>query len=675
MNIIKVTQRRFTLSAAKYLLVVIITALAIGCGGGGSTGFDSDFHLIIPQTPVASGAGDIDGLNTGGDAKWGDAFDIQLIDGVPVADNHFWGVADASYLYLYFATAVDDFNNFDAVVIALSPTSDPTQKHLLVIYPCHNTGSCVGTVDNIPTDIDYYTDPDGDNTYTSTGAAHNVIAEASVSELGGEGLWAVEIRIPRGAPFNLPATGFFGLYAGVLDYDLFAGNVFQYTWPFNNAGGTTLLSGTINAGSTNVIPLQAHWGNASLDASLPTGVSISSQDISTDHGSSVISINEPNIFTARAHNHGTTSAQAVQATFQLANFGLPAFGSWESIGTSSVLDINPTATQDYTLNWSVPPDRVDDYTDHDHQCIRVQLSSTNMTTSFINNSAQRNMDFVVTSSPFVSKPSIATAGYHLAEQMRQEEFIIRQRFYNYYPKLQWESRIEGAKKIKENIYQLSIPIKQSKDIGLAVQPPEASLVAFEKLVIPAVEGMESKIVKVPVKEGKLITLVPNLPQRDIDISRRAAVLDMAAVKAEKTATYKATKDKQYSAPAAVYASWDGFKESSFIVSPGTSLLAPKGAKVLYVKQQAIKGQERSPMEQTLNIYVTDTLDLPRHLRSTVDIVRDKFGFVGFGANLPTAAYFGYRKSPKTLEVDGKSFSVYEPAGSFGYVVKGRKADQ
>lgn len=643
MNITSITQLKPGLSAVALFFITATTILTSGCNGG-ATGFNPDFHLIVPQTPAVAGDAHIDGSNTGGDSKWGDAFDIQLMDGVPVADNHFWGVADNTYFYLYFVTAVDDFNNFDAVAIALSPTSDPAQKHLLVIKPCQNTAQCAGTVNNLLPDIAYYTDPDGDNTYNSSGAAHNVIAKAYVSESGGSGVWAVEVRIPRGAPFNLPASGFFGLYAGVIDYDVFAGNVFQYTWPFNNAAGTTLLSGTISPGSTNAIPLQAHWGNVSLDASLPTGVSITSQDISTDHGSSLISINQPNIFTAKAHNHGTTTAQAIKATFQLANFGLPAFGSWENIGTSSVLDISPTASQNYTLNWSVPADRVDDYTAHDHQCIRVQLSSTNPATSFINNSAQRNMDFVVTSSPFTSKPTIATAGYHVPKTLFDEQFIIRERFYNYSPDLKWKSSIENAERIREGMYEVKMPVKQSKQIALAVLPPEKALVPFEKLVIPAVEGMESKMVEVKVAEGKVVSLVPNRPN----------LTPIAST---------------------ILASWDGFKESSFVINAGTSITAPEGAKTLYLKQQLINRKARSPIEQTLNIYITDPLELPRYLLSTVFLPKDKYGFVGFGANLPTAIYFGYRRSGKTLEADGKSFKVYETAGSFGYLVKGRKADQ
>lgn len=686
MKPLKLVVQRIIQITLKYSIVVVATLLVFGCGGSTSTGFNSDFHLIIPQTSPVAGDGHIDGNNdAGSDAKWIDAFDIQLIDGVPIANNNFWGVADGNYLYLYFATDVDVFSELDALAIALSPTSDPTQKHLLVIYPCQITSQCQNSLSNITPGIIYYTDPDGDNTYTSSVAAHNVLARAYASASGSGGVWGVEVRIPRGAPFNLPATGFFGLFASLLDYDPFGTNVFEHTWPFNNTDGTTLLSGSIAPGSTNAIPEQEHWGNASLDASLPTGVSISSQDISTDHGSSIISINEPNIFTAKVHNHGTTHALAVQANFQLANFGLPAFGSWESIGYGSydddpmdmtppttTPDIDPTATRVYSLDWSVPPDRVDDYTDNDHQCVRVQLSSTNMTTSFINTSAQRNMDFVVTSSPFTSKPTIATKGYHLVENMRQEEFIIRERFYNYKPELKWESRIDGAKKIKDNLYQLAIPVEQSKGINLAVQPPEKALVPFEKLVIPAIkEGMESQVVRVPVATGKLVSLVPNRQLKNPDL-RRTAVTNMTAVKAEKMKT-----DMQYQneATGTILASWDGFKKTSFVVNAGASLLAPKGAEALYLKQQRIKGDERLAMEQSINVYVTEMLDLPRYLQSTVNFSRDKFGFIGFGANLPTAAYFGYRKSPKTLEVNGKSFSVYEPAGSFGYVVKGRKADQ
>ena len=653
-------------SPGAFIVVLVLLAAGCGGGGGGTAGFNADFHLIIPQTAAVSAAADIDGV-TPGDAKWNDAFDIQLVDGVPIDDNYFWGVADASYLYVYFETAVEDFNELDAIAIALSPTADPTEKHLLVIYPCVNTAACTGTNGGITTDIDYYTDPDGDNTYNSAGAGHNVLAEAYVSESGGEGVWAIEVRIPRGAPYNLPATGFFGLYAAVLDYDQFTSSVYQYTWPFNNVGGTTELAGTIAPGSTNAIPLQAEWGNVSLDASLPTGVSISTQDISTNHGSSQISINQPNTFYADVHNYDTTVAQGIQAEFQLANFGLPAYGSWETIGNSAAADINPTDSEVYTLNWSVPPDRVADYTDHDHQCIRVELTSSNPLTSFITTSAQRNMDFVVTASPFKSVPAIATKGYKLAEGLRREQFIVKEKFYNFDPKLKWESRIEGAKKIANNKYKVEIATQKSKDLNLAVLAPEKALVPFEKHIVPKItNGKESDIIKVPVGPGKLVTLVPNttVPDTTFNPTREMAL------------NVKATANKK-SASGMLYGSWDEFRKTSFVVEAGASLVAPKGAKALYLKQTVVNNKEdnRIVNAQKLNIYVTGVSQFPDYL-SSVNIHRPgNSGSIGFGANLPTAAYFGYRNSGKKLTVKDKRFDVYSTAGSFGYVVKGREKDQ
>jgi len=54
MNKFKLTELRSILIAFKSLLVVAATLFVFGCGGGAPTGFDPDFHLIIPQTaPVA----------------------------------------------------------------------------------------------------------------------------------------------------------------------------------------------------------------------------------------------------------------------------------------------------------------------------------------------------------------------------------------------------------------------------------------------------------------------------------------------------------------------------------------------------------------------------------------------------------------------------------------------
>lgn len=644
------------------LLSLLATAIVAGCNGETPpSAFDPNYRLLIPETAVVSGVAEIDGLNT--DAKWNDGFRLDLIDGVTTSGVILEGVADSSNLYLYFEIEESEFSSTDRVVIALNPSSGATDNRLLIIRPCPTgTAGCGSTDDNLPSQIAYFVDTDDDGNWEPA-TGHGVTAETATS---GGIVWTVEVMIPRGAPFNLPSTAYFGLYTNILETSSFA-IAAQYTWPFNNDAGTTLLGG-----SPEAVPADAVWGNATLDTSIGNGVRISASDVSTNHGTSTISWNEPNEFYATAHNNTLTSgslvsAEDVRASFRWKNFGLPSFSSFQLIpedaspaagNPTAYVDILPTASETYQLDWTVPVVDQAFYQANDHWCVRVELDSTNPATVFYRDSVQRNMDFADTSSPFVAKAVVDATGYKLPEGSRVHNYILEERFYNFDSKLKWKSELTGVSELAESIYTMEIPPEKPLDVGLKVLPPDEALVPFEEISFKAAKpGDVSGLTKLGVKPGQLVTLLTEQEFKPADPDKKEST---------------ANEERRHIASARLYGSWDGFKESRFFVGGGMSLKVPKGASTLFLNAEKSEKAEISVESMRVRLYITDLMAYHLRSNSALKLDRDPNGIVQLGANLPTVIYRGKRDMGRTITIDKKRFKVYQSAGAFGYMVRGRK---
>jgi len=646
------------------LLSLLGSAIIAGCNGVRETtpaSFDPDFRLIVPETTVVSGAGDIDGLNS--DAKWNDAFSLDLIDGATVSGVILEGVADSSNLFLYFEIEESDFSSTDMVAIAINPSSTATDNRLLLIKPCPTgTAGCPSTDDDLPVDIDYFLDANDDGVWEPA-SGHGVTAKTATS---GGIVWTVEVMIPRGAPFNLPATGYFGLYTNVLETTSFS-IAAQYTWPFNNDAGSTLIFGT-----PEDTPADSVWGNATLDTSIGNGVRISSSDVSTNHGSSTISWNEPNEFYATAHNSTLTSgslvsAEDVRATFRWKNFGLPSYSSFQLIPSDAApaagnptgyVDILPTASETYQLDWTVPVADQSFYQTNRHWCVKVELDSTNPATVFYRDEVQVNMDFVDTSSPFVAKAVIDASGYKLPEGSRVHNYILEERFYNFDPRLKWKSELEGVSKMADATYKMNISPEKPLDIGLKVLPPAEALVPFKEISIKAAKaGDTSDPTKLRVKPGQLVTLLTEQEFKQMDADRNEL----------------ADNDNRHqTASARLYASWDGFKESRIFVGGNMSLKVPEGVTALLLNVEKPEKADMSVDSMRIRSYVTDMEEYHLRSNSALKLNRDRNGIVQLGANLPTVIYRGKRDMGRTITIDKKTFKVHQSAGAFGYIVRGRK---
>lgn len=663
----------FTLKS--YGLITVFAALIVsGCGGGETrpTGFDPNYRLIVPDTAVVSAAGNIDGLLN--DSKWNDSFRLDLIEGVTASGVIMEGVADSSNLYFYFEIGEANLSTTDFVAIAINPSSTATDKRLLLLYPCPSGGAgCPLDATDLPVDIDYFLDANNDGTWEPQIGGHGVVARASVA--GGD-TWTIEVSIPRGAPFNLPSTGYFGLYTNVLATDTIMNPADQYTWPFNNDGGGTLMFGTVED-----VPADSIWGNATLDTSIGNGVRISTSDISTNHNTTTISWNEENIFTAIAHNNTLTSgslttAQDVRATFNWANFGLASHSSFQRIPTAATpapgsqtayQDILPTMSGTYQFNWTVPIAERPFYQANTHWCLRVELESSNPSTIFYNQSAQRNMNFVETSSPFLGLATIDARGYKLPEGFKRHEYIIEERFYNFDPKLKWSSELKGVEKIAKQKYTMKISPGEPQKIDLAVLPPREALVPFEMVNIkPANQsGLKERITKLSVKPGTLITLmVDEQPIKGQEPKRSGVTPALLQMKEDGIGNPRM--------PGLLKASWDGFKKSHFIINNTISIKTPKDKTTLYLMADRGSAQENSP-DISLRVYTTEVEDY--HLRADSSLALDRApnGIVNLGANLPTVIYRGKRNMGGKITIRDKTFNVYQSVGAFGYIVKGTKS--
>jgi hypothetical protein len=222
----------------------------------------------------------------------------------------------------------------------------------------------------------------------------------------------------------------------------------QFTWPPSTPlvvpiqGTEVLLEG-------DSLPPTNQWGTASLGTSC-TGVSVTS--VSSNHAG-VISLNQPNIFSAVVTNSGTKSADHVKATFQIANFGLPAPNEWRTPGFlhNNLIGNDPDGprvvspsggmTTFNTGSWTLGtnPSRDSSVTtlnEHDfyatnnagHECIRVALDSTDPDTVFSVQSSWNNFNFGNTSE-FSHPATIGTKGYRIPEGQNQVAFdlhVIRQ---------------------------------------------------------------------------------------------------------------------------------------------------------------------------------------------------------------------------------------------------------
>lgn len=340
------------------------------------------------------------------DLGWTGATRYDFGNGTPNMGVVVQGIRDSGNLYLSFEANNDQsFDNEDMIVIAIDPDTTaitPSNDRRLHIFPVFTTGAAAS---GDPRDTQYATNSGSWTTATLPGGTIIKVTSLIVPPPSGMGSptnsWFVEVKLPL-AGFGIPTTGNFGLYFNVMRVG--GGTAIESFWPLANA--PIVLD-------PNNTPTPVNWGNGTLSGTC-NGVSFDWNDIKTNNTPPHKIALPPgsNVFTVTAHNNtvdasGTAiPANQVKALFKIANFGLPSASSWQPLpipagggrdaASSQVANISPNSTVDLTTNpWLLNATEAATYSTPttDHQCILVELSSTDASTIFVNSSAWRNMDF------------------------------------------------------------------------------------------------------------------------------------------------------------------------------------------------------------------------------------------------------------------------------------------
>ena len=414
------------------------------------TGVPYDYQPpTVSANFVTSFNGDVDR-----DTGWTHGFRYILSNGTPATDGSVQAVQDSTnhVIYLGFQIKNDtSFDGEDSVVIGFNPNNTGpglagANMQRIIIHPVVGGAGATDMNGHLAAgQIEYAKgyNPGAGGWPAPTLDPPFITAVAQSAGVAPPLAWNLQVRIKTdGTGLNLPA-GDFGMYINLVRVAN-AGTDTQFTWP----PATPLIvpiQGTEILLEGDSLPLTNAWGTASLATSC-TGVAVTS--ISTNHAG-VISLNQPNQFSAVVTNSGTTNANNIKATFQIANFGLPAPDEWRRPGElhNNLIANDPVGplpvngmggSNTFTTGtWSVGTNASTDpsatmLNEHDfyatnnagHECIRVQLSSLDPNTVFNVQSSWNNFNFGNTSE-FNHVATIGTKGYKIPEGQNQVRFDLR----------------------------------------------------------------------------------------------------------------------------------------------------------------------------------------------------------------------------------------------------------
>lgn len=429
------------------------------------------FYSNVPNAPNFQGNTDLDTGWTGAFRYVSSAGTVSSmppynVNPATTPDAAFQINQDSAGHFIYMSFQVNNdpsFDTEDAIVLGFDPDNKVNGDGIthpdmwrFIIYPLVGGGN--GATDahgKLPAGgIAYWKGwvkgtgwPNGRNTDPPfvTAVAHSTGVSPTLS-------WDVQIRIDTTA-LGLPAAPTpFGIYVNMVRVNSTTSpnTDTEFMWPNETPLGL-LIPGSEAVMEANSLPDPSQWGTGSLATSC-TGVNISYSDITGSHGST-ISLNQPNQFSVLIHNSGVRQANQVFATFQIANYGLPAPDDWARPGevfnnliTNDPLpsDASPptvnigggggTATMSTGL-WTPGPNHAVDgstpLTEHDYYqatpdtCIRVILSSLATDTIFSVRSSWNNFETGNTST-FKHTATVGTKGYRRADNAAaaNEEFLL-----------------------------------------------------------------------------------------------------------------------------------------------------------------------------------------------------------------------------------------------------------
>jgi len=402
----------------------------------------------VDGTFVSTFNGDVDK-----DTGWTNGFRYVLSNGTPAVDGSVQAVQDSFNHVIYLAFQIKNDTSFDtedSIVIGFNPDNTGpgvagANMQRIIIHPVVGGVGATDPAGHLAAgQIEYAKgyNPGAGGWPGPTLDPPFITAVAQSAGAGPPLTWNLQVRIKAdGTGLNLP-VGDFGMYINLVRVAN-AGTDTQFTFPPSTPlivpiqGTEILLEG-------DSLPLTNAWGTASLATSC-TGVAVTS--VSSNHAG-VISLNQPNIFSAVVTNSGTKNANNIKATFQIANFGLPAPDEWRRPGelhnnlipndpvgplpVNGMGGSNTFSTGSWTLGTNASTDPgATMLNEHDfyatnnagHECIRVQLSSLDPDTVFSVQSSWNNFN-VGNTSEFNHPATIGTKGYKFREGDNQARFDL-----------------------------------------------------------------------------------------------------------------------------------------------------------------------------------------------------------------------------------------------------------
>jgi hypothetical protein len=652
------------------------------------------YRIVFPT--VAAGPTTIDGQAN--EPAWASGFYFIMEDGGSFPAASLRGVADAEAIYLHARVDDANFNAEDVVVIGLNPDNTAGGYHRIHVFPCKPTGSCLESAAGQNATVEYWTGSFAGTSFTWTSvpvatsgiqAATRTFTDPSNASIK---WWEVEVKVPRGPPFDFIDTNFFGFFVDVIRTDPdagLAGEAVQYTWPPDQFIGSTNEDDVLSELDTGTLPPSA-WGNATLSEAFGNGVAIRGNEIRTNHESdpSKIRLDGPNIFFATAANYTTAggtlvTANEVTATFKIANHGLPSLGTYAPIPVSgnptAAVNIPPTVAHEYeTGAWNLTPAQRADYEANPSQCIRVELSSTNPSTIFVNTSAMRNMVFVEATSPFRELAMLSTQGARPRPGENHVAFTLRETFVNFNPRLPWATQLQNARRDDARRHVFHVEARPGPDhmLGVEVDPPRIQLPRQRVQIAPGTGGRGRPPVRLAVRPNEVLTFITSgsididgefvtaagTPQPDkppqVRSRRPAPVGGVDAVGSRRIG--------------ALVGSFDEFAETSFMISNAATIKVPEGVTALHLRIDDDAERYERHRGNGFAVQVVRTELEPWMLTLNPELGRTVRGddvFVTLGSNLPTWIMRGERDTGQFIRIGDASFRVFESLGSFGYIVQ------
>lgn len=581
---------------------------------------------------------------------------------------------------VYLSFEIDDdatLDEFDRLILVFDPDGVDGNYRMLQIQP-FETGTAGSNTNQPVFNTFYWTGTPG--SWSSAAVPASVTARVSYATAGPVATWSVELSFDR-TQLGLPSAEYFGLYADAIVVDQSTLTAQEYTWP-----DALPLTGPGGPFTPEVgIPDAGDWGNASLSNGAQCfGVYFAYGDIRADPPpEGELSMTVPNTFRVDVYNtsqdgSGTfIAAPGVRATFRIANFGLG--NAWGVIPVGN----NPTpatlipaaagaampGTATLSTNgWNAG----NEYESHLHQCVLVELDSDDPSVTFVNRSTWRNMNFQATSSPFAGEAVINTAGYELPEGEKEHVFLLTAEGYNTPLGARWRWVIDGAEQIGERTYRVTVPAKEDRPLKLEVEPPPDVRVASERVALKPGTGAEGAV-QVRVRPGSLVTLVARgsvLLEGDEKQPASPNGVDLG----EKGSQGEYLLGRNH-APGtrvgALVGSWDGFRESGFVVGSGHSVKVPAGVEVLSLAINDTREGLARQQGDGFEVQVVQTPVRPEHGRTSSLVGRDpahEFVPLPLGINLPSWRLCGKRRTGRQLLINEQVIDVYEDAGCFGYLV-------